>query len=237
MFKHSFFVFTFILTFMFSAFAHAGSVPPASKITSDEVSAIPYWVGEYPSPIIQIDMNVTLDAIKANGKDLKKDLVANKPVKCKLKPGLYHPWAKWPKGKDPALGFYTLIETETYEAIKPVKLYLEDKTLDLKGGDKVFVYNYLSEGNCMMGTVVGGKLLKGGGECPAEENFKNLSVKDAKVNIQYMLASCSGGSTVWILVDDALLKTSGITQGENVGYGSVRATKSTDKSSKKGKRK
>jgi hypothetical protein len=166
------------------------------------------WMGEYPSPVINIKANRKgLTSIKAY-RSLRK---LNQAVSCTIKNGLYHPWSKTANS---VITYYTIIGLVSYKAIKPTKL---EKNY-IRKGDVIDNVHALSEGYCA------GRLKSFSSKKEIEFNcadidkpaFKNI--KDGRdIFEQWLYVKCKQGYKAFVK-DTNLLKQTGSLHGQIKGY-------------------
>jgi|GEM_PF-7056567 len=171
------------------------------------------WSGEYPGPIFQVNKELTVDA-RSNVCEHKSTL------KCTISPGLYHPWSEISEA-----GFKTVATTSRFVTLKEVDFW----DVKVPKGTEIIEQFYAAEGQC--GLIINGQLYQD--MCPSNgdrpETFKELPNpnKDFAAR-QFLGVDCTEGQRAWILIDDALMKNSSISEGELLGYGEVAPTKLPD---------
>lgn len=163
------------------------------------VSVVPFWQGEYPGPVVQIDAPLTLP--------VSPSACAAPTRECTLEPGLYHPWAQT------AAEFYTAQPTARYEA----QVDLDLASNRVAAGEIVEIPSYLSEGMCLV--TYGESEM----EIPCDEvqsgPFTTLPEVDYPLT-QYLAVSC-GDFVGFIAVDEALFRRKGVREGQILGYGVI----------------
>jgi hypothetical protein len=162
------------------------------------------WSGEYPSPVIQVNANVT---VKGRGHPCD----ATSEISCTVPAGLYHPWSTTSKAAfqsvAPAFRFVTRKEVAPTGRTLPV-------------GTHVLEQSYLSEGFCVL--VIDGKTEEG--DCPGgavDDAYTKLPTPNADFGYhQFLEVACTEGVKSW-LRDKDLLAQRGVTQGQITDYGVV----------------
>jgi hypothetical protein len=158
---------------------------------------IDFWAGEYPSPVIQVDRQLSVPA--------RRDPCAPAPdTTCALAPGLYHPWAD--RGE-----YITLRAPERYRASVATAL---DESVQVDAGEEIEVITYLSEGYCSF--LHRGRQVEA--PCPGvgDDALARVSAEPPPP-IQLF----TGGCGAWVDADDALFQVAGVRQGEITGYGEI----------------
>lgn len=181
---------------------------------STKYSVNDFWSGEYPSPVIKVTADTTLQAIKAIPCGSRPGRV--KPISCTIQPGVYHPWAKKTKA-----AYYSVSGVSVYKAKKDTTLEVEKdgvgpQIVTVKQGENVRQLAYYGEGYCLV--EVNG--VKGGAFCVSEdENYQ--TVVSSTYYHQYLSVTCKEGQQAYISVTDRLFTTKGIEHGQILEYGSV----------------
>lgn len=174
-----------------------------NTLCPDGRTVYPFWPGEYPSPVLQVDAPFSLQVA---------DTACGAPSRaCTVPAGLYHPWAKaLPDGA--AFGSRTAPTVYTAEAA----FTWDGRTVSK--GDTVQVRTYLAEGMCAM--VVAGNPAEG--MCPGTEgNPWAEAPRTAPPDDQILQVPCQGGAPGWVVVDAALQARPEVSEGEMVGFGEV----------------
>jgi hypothetical protein len=176
---------------------------------ADGQVVVPFWQGEYPSPIVQIGEGVnTRVATDPCGK-------ANRD--CALPPGLYHPWAGDSVG--PAeLGFGTRLRTSRYTAKQATTV----AGVAVAAGAELEVLTYLSEGMCSMrhGGVIFEEMCPG--TTDGDDAIWAEVAGPAGDPTQLLEVRCTGETRpFWLTVDAALMATKGVQEGAMLGYGEI----------------
>ena len=182
--------------------------PQSQKFAGCPAGTFAYdgWSGEYPTPIVQVNKTITVDALT--------NICEKKPtLKCTVKPGLYNPWSEISKADFKTVGgvrrFMTLKKVEFFDATVPE-------------GTEVIEQFYMAEGMC--GLVINGQSAEG--YCPSngdeKGSFKPLpNASPDFVNQQYLGIDCTEGHKGWIHITDAFMNLPNVQEGEILGYGSV----------------
>lgn len=176
---------------------------------SDGSLVFGFWQGEYPSPVVQLDRPLRTK--------VRTDPCGGTTVKgCTAPAGLYHPWAKdtqRPEGT--SFGVRTM--PEAYTLAKPHSVAGQK----LAQGTTVTVLTYLSEGLCSM--EANGQRLEDmcPGTGPHDDTIWKRTGGEQPEPVQMVQVRCTGGSTGWLVVDDALMGTAGVREGLLQGYGEV----------------
>lgn len=183
------------------------------------------WPGEYPGPGLKLSQKMTF---KAQAKLTDAFSGSNvKPKKCTYAAGNYHPWAQKTKATYASISKITMYtasaETSvSYSAMDSV----EEKTINLKVGDKLKELAYLAEGSCVIevdGKPAVAQCLGMDEKLKADANTSSDYYADQAGD--YILAACSGkgeSGSAWIKVDRALFQVDGIDEVEITGYGSIK---------------
>ncbi|MFT4976103.1 MAG: hypothetical protein ACI8S6_001998 [Myxococcota bacterium] len=182
--------------------------PPAAAVDEDRCAdgraVFPFWAGEYPSPVLQLDAPAAVQV---------SDTACGAPSRsCMMPPGLYHPWSK-----EHAEG--TDFRSRTAPTIYIAQGDFEWESGPVTSGTEVTVLTYLSEGMCSM--VVGGAEAEG--MCPGTSgNPWQEKPRTAPPDDQILKVVCTDGAPGWLLVDEALAANPVFREGEMVGYGEVK---------------
>ena len=179
--------------------------PPAPMECTDGRVVYPFWPGEYPAPILQINAPVTLKVTNS---------ICNPPsFDCEVPPGLYHPWSK-----DMPLNSEFMSRTAPTVYTARAGASIDGQPLEV--GTDVIVRTYLSEGMCAM--EIGGSPLEA--SCPGTQgDHWTEKPRTAPPDDQILQVDCAGGGFGWLVVDSGLKDHHAeIVEGELVGYGEVK---------------
>lgn len=175
---------------------------------ADGQLVMPFWQGEYPTPVVQVGESVTAR--------VATDPCGRATRDCALAPGLYHPWAADSVGpKD--VGFRTRLRTSVHTALKATSV----AGVAFAAGDELEVLTYLSEGMCSMRRdgVIFEEM------CPGTTEGDDAVWSEAQGGgdtTQLLEVRCTGESRpFWLTVDDALMATKGVEEGVVTGYGEI----------------
>jgi hypothetical protein len=176
---------------------------------ADGQVVVPFWQGEYPSPIVQVGAGVTAKvALDPCGKATRD---------CTLAPGLYHPWASESDSPRPAAGFATRTRTQTQKAKQAFRF----GGVSFAAGDELEVLTYLSEGMCSMRAK--GVMFEE--MCPGTtegDDARWTEPTEPGTRTQLLEVRCTGETRpFWLTVDDAFMGTQGVREGEMRGFGEV----------------
>jgi len=176
-----------------------------NPVCPDGRTVFPFWAGEYPSPVIQIDSPI-------------EHMVADAPCdgatrRCTIPAGLYHPWSQELPG---GVAFGSRTAPQIYIAQKAHRF---EGGTEIKAGQEVVVTTYLSEGFCAMeinGTAIEDMCPGTGGDHWTEKP------RTAPQDDQVLKVPCDGGQPGWLVVDDAFIARPDVGEGEITGYGDVK---------------
>ena len=172
---------------------------------ADGQVVFPFWPGEYPLPVVQLDTEVTTR--------VALDPCGPVTHACAISPGLYHPWSQEEHASPSALGFSIrrgvdvrkVLESGTYEDVT------------LEAGGTLEVLTYLGEGYCML--RVDGVVREAW--CPDDDPRWPSSGEDLP-ETQLMEVRCTGEERpYWLPLTDAFQALPGVGAGRVVGYGDV----------------
>lgn len=176
---------------------------------ADGQVVVPFWQGEYPSPIVQVTGAVRVKvALDPCGKPTRD---------CALAPGLYHPWAQAAHAPKAEVGYATRTRTQTLTAKKAVEV----AGVSFAAGDSVEVLTYLSEGMCSMRAkgVVFEEM------CPGTTQGDDAVWSEPAGDVprtQLLEVRCGDAARPhWLVVDEAFMALDGVQDGEMLGYGEV----------------
>lgn len=200
-----------VLVFSFTNVLYASEDPYSLPITRDNVThtmiAYNFWSGEYPSPVIDVQVKQK-KWLKIKGyKSLRK---LTQPKNCTIKTGIYHPWSK---DKISVINYYSIIPKVDYLA-KKATIFDEKK---FKKGDKLKHEVYLSEGFCSY-------------DLNNKKRFESTCIGKMKpferteypshAAEQWLYLSCKEGHKVFVQ-DNDLLSQPHVKKGKIAAYGEV----------------
>lgn len=161
------------------------------------MAAVEFWSGEYPSPVMQVDREVSLPA--------RPDPCDERPsVPCAIPAGLYHPWA--------GQGRYLTLQESTFYRATAAFTYSEGPAL--RQGDTLELTHYLAEGMCAL--VHRGTRFDA--SCPDADNLPLELIREPATEPQQLF---DPGCGAWLDVDSALFVRPEIQHGRITGYGEV----------------
>lgn len=176
---------------------------------ADGQVVVPFWQGEYPSPVVQVGAGVRAR--------VATDPCGKATRDCDLAAGLYHPWAAAGAGPE-GVGFRTRLRTTRYTAKTATTLAGEP----FAAGETLEVLTYLSEGMCSMrhGGVVFEEM------CPGTTEGDDAVWSEADPRpappTQLLEVRCGGASRpFWLTVDPAFMASPGVQEGVVTGYGEI----------------
>jgi len=185
--------------------ASAGAVTPAvsrSNRCTGRVSAIGFWQGEYPGPVVQVDTPLTVPAYV--------DPCDERPTTtCDVTPGLFHPWVQ-----DTSVAFATVRGENHYRVVGDASVDGPDGTVKLAVGTQISVIAYHGEGFC--GFRVAG-VPHASGMCPEMASGLEAVDEPDLPEVQLMKPACGA----WVVVDDALMARPEVREGQTLGFGDV----------------
>lgn len=172
-----------------------------------------HWSGEYPEPVIDVTKEMTFK----NAISTLKNLTPK--IECTIPAGLYHPWSNEKDVLKVVLSYTTLAPMKIYEALDD---YQFDE-IQFKKGDVIARHHYLSEGYCagILKKHQSGVMKSIEYSCHIifSKYFKTVT-NDKYPNEQWINVKCAEGYNAFIL-DEDLLSTPGVKEGEIADYGSV----------------
>lgn len=195
-----------LATFLGLAQGSALDAQGQGELCPTGTSIIPYWQGEYPGPVVDIQTNVVVQ--------VSEDECSPPTRSCQLPPGLLHPWAP-----AYALEFKTVVAVQKYRATRLIRLDTWGEPAVVKPDEVVEITGYLGEGNCEIRMPDGTSVE---GWCPGDPSEGWVEV-DAISFAERQLARvpCQGGQPGWLVVDRSLFGKQQIAEGEIHGWGSV----------------
>lgn len=192
-------------------------LPITRNGVTENMLAYNFWSGEYPTPVVHVRKDMTVDAYASLRQLTKK-------VKCDIKKGLYNPWSST---KNSADTYYSIVPVHTYVAQKDVEI--EEmiipnsdgtwKTISkLKKGDTVTNVIYGGENWCSGEMIAVGTSKKQYVEfwCPSIEENSGLKEvnkpKHKEVYEQWVYLACENGEKAFIK-DETLLSLPNVEEG------------------------
>jgi len=185
-----------------------------------------FWASEYPSPIININAHKKGETTIKGYASLREK---TKSKLCKVKNGLYHPWAK---EQNSVIHFYTISPVESYEIVKNLSFetqksfYIDDKKRGLKVGDKILNVVYGSEGYSqgVLHSNQKEEILIDFPSTIFEENPKIFKQIEKSPTLpkseQWLHLKCADSESIFVQDEDLLLQK-GIKEGQIKGYGDI----------------
>jgi hypothetical protein len=167
------------------------------------------WPGEYPTPVVQVDQTVRV-MVRRSPCDETATL------KCRVEPGLYHPWAQ---GADPK-GYATVAPTERYLLRTEMRYSEGEGEKTLPKGTEVELLSALAEGQCLMKAL--GRTFSA--HCVPNQAPETYTLLPSRFPEswahQYVRVACDG-QPGWVLLDAEWDAQAGVRQGRVVKYGKV----------------
>lgn len=160
----------------------------------ENIVATEGWQGEWPGPVADVGAWVRIDGTS--------DPCGGETRRCKLKPGIYHPWAD-----TPGVTYFTVRGKEPFKARRDIQVA---ETAVPKGQVVHVTHNY-GEGMC--GIEIGEKSTTG--ECPTGDDALWEALPSSGVEERQLFKP---GCGVWLDLDEVLAQKK-VRKGKLLEYG------------------
>jgi hypothetical protein len=180
-------------------------------------SVWPWWQGEYPVPVIQINEPVTLPAYT----DICQPVSS---FRCTVPPGLYHPWSEI------EAEYRTVRTPDRYTALVEFEIWVPSgrERTTFAPGTVIEVPYYIAEGYCVWRfpdaseAQIEETCPEGWDDDDGQPVFERLEpAADAPGTQQFFSVICEEGRLGWIEATQELFTVEGIIEGGMSGWGEV----------------
>jgi hypothetical protein len=145
------------------------------------------WPGEYPTGL-RVNQPVS---VQGHAEPKQTAPAAG----CVLAPGIYHPWEGTPTLYRSQIAIYRALSDQEEGPIRT--------------GETIRQLSYLSEGFCILQREAG-EIFEA--TCPeiVEGAYEVIKAPDFRADEEWFQATCTGGTTAWVLKTEALFQQSGV---------------------------